>query len=111
MSKVAIIEAVYDGMMGRGLNPDHEAFEDILNACAAMAEAEKSGGTDVLAWAAEQERTHQLDSLFSEDRVQARSAVQIYLDWRTYLDKCSKKSMKLAALLTALVEEGAAYAH
>lgn len=108
MSKVAICEAVYDGMVSRGLSTEHEAFEDILMACCAVADMEDPSGTDVLQWVEEHERGTQLDRLLNQDSREGRTATQVYLDWREYLNKCSKKSVKLTALLSALVQEGAA---
>lgn len=110
MSKVTIVEAVYDGMIARGLATDHEAFEDILMACSCVAEMENPSGVDVLAWVEDRERGTEgaLDRMLDQERGPARTAVQVYLDWREYLNKCSKKTMKLTALLTVLVEEGAA---
>lgn len=110
MSKTAICEAVYDAMVERGLSTEHEAFEDILIACCSVAEQQEPRGVDVLAWVEQQERARGLDSIFAVDQVPPRSAVQVYLDWRAYLDKCAKKTMKLTALLTVLVEVGAAHA-
>lgn len=111
MSKCAIIEAVYDGMVSRGLSTDHEAFEDILMACGEVAAMADPHGTDVIQWVVQKEESFAVERLLSQDETQPRTATQVYLDWREYLNKCSKKSMKLAALLSALVEEGAASAH
>lgn len=111
MSKTAVCEAVYDGMVSRGLDTEHEAFEDILAACCAVAQMENPSGIDVLAWVEQQENEATLERLLDADRRPPRTAVQVYLDWRTYLNKCSKKSVKVVALLAALVEEGAAYAN
>lgn len=110
MSKVTIVEAVYDGMIARGLATDHEAFEDILMACSCVAEMENPSGVDVLKWVEERERGMEgtLDRMLGQENGPARTAVQVYLDWREYLNKCSKKTMKLTALLAVLVEEGAA---
>lgn len=92
MSRCAIIEAVYDGMVKRGLNPEHEAFDDIL-----MAVSEGvATGQEPFDWVVENDP--------------GRTPTQIWLDWRTYLNSCSKKTMQLVALLAALREEGAAYA-
>lgn len=92
MSRCAIIEAVYDGMVKRGLNPEHEAFEDILMAVSEAAAAEG----DPFDWVVENDP--------------GRTPTQIWLDWRTYLNSCSKKTVQLGALLAALREEGSAYA-
>lgn len=108
MSKVTICEAVFDGMTSRGLSTEHEAFEDMLMAVCAVAEMDNPGGIDVLKWVEDKERGDQLDRLLSQDSREGRTAVQVYLDWREYLNKCSKKTMKLSALLAALVQEGAA---
>lgn len=100
MSKCAIVEAVYDGMVARGLREDHEAFEDILMACCAVAESDDPSASAVLDWCEERE--------YEKGTADARTALQIFMDWRTYLNGCSKKSMKLSALLAALVQEGVA---
>ena len=54
MSRVAMVEAIYDEMHKAGLNEDNTLFEDILMMCCAAAELD--GEPDVIDLLAEKDR-------------------------------------------------------
>lgn len=57
MSKVSMVEAIYDEMHKAGLNEDSTRFEDILMACCYA--AEHNGEPDVIDWLVEHDRYDQ----------------------------------------------------
>ena len=48
MSKISMVEAIYDEMHKAGLNEEHTLFEDILMGCCYA--AEHNGEPDVIDW-------------------------------------------------------------